>query len=200
MVYDYSNMLAYNEIKSKTVIVYNDEPHVVLSSDIAKRTKQKPVNQTKLKNLITGATVAVAFRQSDKVEEADLEKTEVEYAYHKPGKGGDEFWFIEPGNPSNRFQLDAELIGDVLDFIMPGEIAEGLVYEDNIISLNAPIKVFRRVKQAPPNIKGNTSAGGTKVVTLDTDYQLTTPLFIESGDTVEVNTQTGEYVTRTEKA
>lgn len=193
-------MLAYNEIKPKTVIVYENDPCLVLESDIAKRTKQKPVNQTKLKNLITGSTIAVAFRQSDKVEQADLERKEIEFSYHKPGKDGDEYWFIEPGNPKNRFQLDSELVADTLKFINSGETAEALLYDDEIIQIEPPIKVFRKVKSAPPNIKGNTSAGGNKVVVLDTGYNLTTPLFIEAGDTVEVNTQSGEYVTRTEKA
>jgi elongation factor P len=193
-------MLAYNEIKPKNIIVYNGEPHQVLESDIAKRTKQKPVNQTKLKNLATGSIVQVAFRQSDKVEEADITKQEIEFAYHKPGKDIDEYWFIEPGNPKNRFQLEPRLLDNIMDFIAEGEVVEALLYEAQIIQIEAPIKVFRTVKSAPPNIKGNTSAGGNKVVVLDTGYQLTTPLFIETGDTIEVNTQTGEYVTRIKKA
>lgn len=189
-------MLAYNEIKPKTFIVYDDQPHEVLTSDIAKRTKQKPVNQTKLRNIITGATIAVGFRQSDKVHEAEMEKRNVEYSFKK----GDETWFIEPGNPKKRFNLSDDVVGDTLQFIASGEICEALLYDDEIISLQAPIKVIRKVQSAPPNIKGNTSAGGNKVVVLDTGFNITTPLFIESGDTVEINTQTGEYVTRIEKA
>lgn len=192
-------MLAYNEVKPKVVIVYEDQPYMVLTSDIAKRTKQKPVNQTKLKNLITGSTISVAFRQSDKVEQANLEKRDIEFAYYKPSRSGDEYWFITPGNPSDRFQLNAEIVENLLDFIMPGEIAEALLYNDQIIAVEAPIKVNRLVQSAPPNIKGNTSSGGNKVVVLDTGYNLTTPLFIESGDVVEINTQTGDYVTRIEK-
>ena len=188
-------MLAYNEIKPKAIIIYDDEPHQVLTSDIAKRTKQKPVNQTKLRNLITGATLAVAFRQSDKVEAADLEKRDIEYSFSK----GSEHWFITPGKPGDRFALDNDTVGEVLDFIAAGETAEALLFDDEIISLSAPIKVIRKVASAPPNIKGNTSAGGNKVVVLDTGFNLTTPLFIESGDTVEINTQTGEYVTRISK-
>ena len=189
-------MLAYNEIKPKKVIVYNDQPHEVLTSDIAKRTKQKPVNQTKLRNLITGATVNIAFRQSDKVEEAELEKTELKFAYQKR----DELWFVNPDNPSDRYNLDHELVGNTLNYIKENEMVEAQWFDGEIIKINPPIKVHRTVKLAPPNIRGNTSAGGTKSVTLDTDHPITTPLFIETGDVIEINTETDEYVTRVSKA
>ena len=192
-------MLAYNELKPKVVFIYNDQPHMVVTSDIAKRTKQKPVNQAKIKNLITGATSAVGFRQSDKFEPAELDRTELEFAYQKANKDGSEFWFVNPNDPSDRQALDTDTVGEVINFLRPKDVVTAVSFDDQIISLEIPIKMNFKVKSAPPNIKGNTSAGGNKVVVLETGYNVTTPLFIESGDTVEINTETGEYVTRVEK-
>ena len=168
---------------------------MVVTSDIAKRTKQKPVNQAKIRNLITGAISAVGFRQSDKFEPAELNRTELEFAYQK----GDEFWFINPSDPSDRQALDSDTVGEVINYLRPKDVVTAVSFDDQIISLEVPIKMNFKVKSAPPNIRGNTSGGGNKVVVLETGYNVTTPLFIESGDTIEINTETGEYVTRVEK-
>ena len=68
--------------------------------------------------------------------------------------------------------------------------------DDKPVSLELPIKVSLKVDQAPPNLKGDTAQGGTKEVTLETGARIKTPMFVESGNTVEINTQTGEYVRR----
>lgn len=189
-------MLSYNQIKPKTIIVYQGEPYLVLESDIAKRTKQKPVNQTKLKNLKSGSVIAESFHQKDVVEEADIEKRELKFAYQKR----DEVWFTHPDDPSNRIQLNADDVEHELQYIKEGDIISALYFEDEIIGIEIPIKVQLKVTMAPPNIKGNTAQGGTKRVTLETGLMVDTPLFIETGDIIEVNTDTGAYATRVEKA
>ena len=73
---------------------------------------------------------------------------------------------------------------------------EGLFFNDKPIGVKLPIKVALKVTEAPPNMRGNTSQGGNKLVTLETGATMSTPLFVEEGDTIEVNTETGEYVSR----
>jgi len=188
-------MLNYNEILPRKYIVLENEPYEVLSSNTAKKDRQKPVNKTKLKNLLNGRVVEQAFHQSDKVQEADINKRAVKYLYSNKG----EFWFSNPENPQDRFKLTEEVIGESALFMKENSELTGLTFNDSIIGISLPIKMEFKVEEAPPGIKGNTAQGGSKVVTLETGKTVSTPLFINEGDIVRINTETGEYVERVEK-
>jgi elongation factor P len=104
--------------------------------------------------------------------------------------------FCDASNPSNRFSLPEAVLDDKLGYILENTIVDAIEFDSEIISIQLPNKVNLRVAEAPPNIKGNTSAGGNKVVTLETGLRVTTPLFINVGDVIRVNTQTGAYSER----
>ena len=188
--------LNYNEIKEKKIIIYNSEPYEVIDSHVARKQANKPQNQTKLKSLISGKTVSVAFHASDTAEQADIERRDVKFLYHNRG----EFWFCSPNDPKNRFKLDESIIGDKSKFFKENSIVVALVWdngdEEKIIQIDLPIKVEFEVKEAPPAVKGNTAQGGNKVVTLENGTTINTPMFINPGDIVVVNTEKGEYVER----
>ena len=74
------------------------------------------------------------------------------------------------------------------------------MFKDQIVNIGLPIKIYLKVKEAPPGVKGDRSQGGTKAVTLETGAVVQVPLFVETGDTIEVNTETGEYTRRIEKS
>ncbi len=188
-------MLNYNEILPRKYIVLENEPYEVLSSNTAKKNRQKPVNQTKLKNLINGRVVEQAFHQSDKVQEANISKKTIKYLYSNKG----EFWFSDPKNPKDRFQLSEETIGDSSKYIKENSELIGLAFDDDIIGISLPIKIELEVTEAPPGIRGNTAQGGSKVVVLETGTSVSTPLFINEGDIIRINTETGQYVERVEK-
>ena len=186
-------MLSYTEIKPGAIIIVDNDPYeVVWTSGVVKKQRQKPHNTAKLKNLKTGSTIEKTFTQSDKIKEAELQKQPLKYLYKKR----DEFWFCEPDNPKNRFMLKEEILGEKIFFMKPNDIVEALLFDDDILTIILPIKVVLEVVEAPPNIKGNTAQGGTKVCTLETGLKVTTPLFIEQGDKIVINTQTKEYVER----
>lgn len=189
-------MLSYNEITTGSVIVFNSEPCKVLSHHVFRMQQRKPVNVTKLKNLKTGKVIEHSFHQNDKVEEADLQKKPVVFIYESKG----EYMFHDADNPSARFPLSEELIGTGVKFLKVKESYEALLFNDEIIGLEIPIKMQLTVTEAPPAVRGNTAQGATKVVTLETGATVTCPLFINEGDCIEVNTQTGEYASRVEKA
>jgi len=185
-------MLSYSEIKPKKFIVWNDEPYEVLEAKVFRKQQMKPQNVTKLRNLISGKVVENSFHQNEKVAEADINKQEAKYLYQNRG----EFWFCEPNNPSNRFQIPTEIISDGFKFVKPNSIISLLYFGDQIIGLEIPIKVELKVVEAPPAIKGNTVSGGTKQVTLETGAVINTPMFINEGEIIRVNTETGEYAER----
>src|ERR1700756_5474631 len=95
-------MLEYNEITERKYIILDDEPWEVLSSHVFRKQQRKPVNATKLKNLITGKVTEHSYHQSEKVEEAEIEKREVKYLYNSRN----EFWFTDPNDQSKRFKVE----------------------------------------------------------------------------------------------
>lgn len=189
-------VLAYNEITPKKVIIFNDEPCVVLSYHVFRKQQRKPVNITKLKGLKSGRVVEQTFHQNETAEEADLEKRPITFIYKKPG----EYWFHVTGQPGERFALSEDLIGDQGRFIKERTELDALVFEDEVIGVRIPIKVDLKVTEATPAVKGNTSSGATKEVKVETGATLQVPQFINEGDIISINTETGSYSERMEKA
>jgi len=189
-------ILSYNEITQKKVIVYNNEPYEVLSSHVFRMQQRKPVNQTKLRHLVSGKVLEISFHQSESVPEADIGNMEATYLYTNRG----ESWFAESGNPKNRFSFPEEAIHEKVQWLTQNTNVDVLLYNDKPMNISIPVKVDLKVKEAPPAVKGDTATGGDKKVVLESDAVVTCPLFINEGDILRINTDTGEYVERVEKA
>jgi len=193
-------VLAYNQITPKTYIIYEDEPWEVVSSEVSRKQANKPVNRTKIKNLISGRVIEHTFHASDKVKEAEIQSRPIQYIYNNHG----EYWFHEEDAPAKRFSLPKDVIGDKVKFLKENTRINALMFtnkegEEKVIDIKVPIKVELKVTEAPPSIKGDTVSGGNKQVTLETGAVINTPLFINEGDVVVVNTETEQYVSRGEK-
>ena len=185
-------MLEYNEITIGKFIIHDKEPWEVLSSHVFRKQQRKPVNATKLKNLLSGRVTEYSFHVSDKAEEAEIESKDIKFIYEARG----EYWFHEDGQPSKRFFLKADQVGFGVKFLKKDAIAKALIFNDKIFSVKLPIKVELKVVEAPPGTKGNTAQGGNKVVKVETGANVNTPLFVNEGDTIRVNTENGDYVDR----
>ena len=189
--------LEYSEIRSGKIILHDDEPCEVIDSHVARTQQRKPQNQVKLRSLISGKVFPATYHVSDKADEADIEKRDVKFLYQNKG----EFWFCNPTNPADRFKLDENLLGNSAKFLKANEIVSALVWtneddEEKTIGLKLPIKMEFKVKEAPPAVRGDTSKSGNKNIILENGTTLSTPMFINEGDTIRVNTETGEYVER----
>jgi len=188
-------MISYTELKpGKILDLDNESFEIVWTSGVVKKQRQKPHNTAKMRNLRSGATVERTFTQSDKVNEAELETKKIKYLYTNPKNN--EVMFCDPSNPSDRFVLTDGVLSNKLDYILENSVVEALEFNGDIISIKLPNKVNLKVAEAPPNIKGNTSAGGDKVIILETGLRVTTPLFVNIGDIIRVNTETGAYSER----
>lgn len=187
--------LSYSEITPKKIIEHNGEPHMVLSSHVFRKQQRKPVNQTKLRNLKSGKVVEISFHQAETVTEADIEKQELTYIYTNRG----ESWFHEVGNPGKRMSLPESQVEEQIKWIKEKTDVTAVLWNEEVIGIQIPIKVDLLVKEAPPAVKGNTAQGGSKQVVLETGAVVSTPLFINEGDVVRVNTETGEYTERVDK-
>jgi len=192
-------MLEYSDIRTGKIIIYEDEPCEVLDNHVARTQQRKPQNQVKLKSLVSGRTWNTVFHAADKAEEADIIKRDVKFLYANKG----EYWFSNPDKPSERFQISEKIIGDSGKYLKANENATALVWdnddEEQIIKISLPVKMQFMVKEAPPSIRGNTANGGGKLATLENGVKITVPFFIEMGDSIVVNTESGEYVERVSK-
>jgi elongation factor P len=188
--------LGVNDLKPKTYILFEDQPCIVLETHHLKMQQRRPVVQTRFRNLLNGKVLERNFAQSDVFEEADVARRQVKFLYaHR-----DQFWFADPNDPSKRFELSAELIGNQARFLKPNTILDALSWNDTVINISLPIKMEFEVVEAPPAIRGDTATGGTKQITLDTGATINAPLFIQQGERIIVNTETGEYVERAKEA
>jgi len=181
----------YSELRKGLIIIYNNQLYETMEASAMFKARGSSVMQAKLKNLTTGAVTSQTFRGSDFFEEVELTKLKAKFIYfHK-----DKYIFSECNNPSKRFELTKEKIGND-KFLKSNQEVEALIFENEIISISMPIKVILKVDQAPPGVKGDRAQAGNKIVILETGAELSVPLFVEEGDLIEVNTEKEEYIRR----
>ncbi len=188
-------MLTYFDLRKGVRFILDGQPYEVLDFKQIGKAQDVVVARVKIKNLVNGKIFERSFHQDETFEEAEIEKVAVKFIFQKRGK----YNFCEVENPSKRFELEEEKIGEGVKFLKPGLILDGLKFKDKIINVTLPIKVKLKVVEAPPGIRGDRSQPGTKQVTLETGAKINVPLFVEAGDIIEVNTETGEYVRRVEE-
>ncbi|MDP3901591.1 MAG: elongation factor P [bacterium] len=189
-------MLTYNDLKTGTVFVLDGEPYEVLSYEFLRMQQRKPVAKTKIRNLINGKIVERNFHQSESFEEAEIDKVPIKYLYNHR----DEYWFCDKDNPAHRFSLSRESLGSQIDFVKPNSEVLSLKFGEKFIGIKPPIKVDLEVKETPPGERGDTATGGKKAAILETGAVVQVPLFINIGDVIRVNSESGEYVERAEKS
>jgi len=192
-------MLEYSDIRERKIIIYEDEPCEVMENHVARTQQRKPQNQVKLKSLLSGRTWNTVFHASDKAEEAEISKKDVKFLYSTKN----EYWFCDPSDPKDRFKIDEKIIGETAKFLKTNENVTALIWDNDggeqIIKISLPIKMEFLIKEAPPSIRGNTANGGGKLAVLENGVKISVPFFVEVGDKVVVNTETGEYVERVSK-
>lgn len=187
--------LSYTDLKKGLLIVYQGDPYEVIEANFLRMQQRKAVVQTKIRNLITGKVLDRNWQPSDQVEEAEVKKEPAMFIYGHRG----EFWFHGEGNPKDRFSLPGDILGNAGQFLKGNTPVTAVWFGEKVIKVMLPVKIDLEVTEAPPAIRGNTAQGGTKQVTLEEGATTNVPLFINQGDIVRVNTETGEYVERVEK-
>lgn len=181
-----------NDIKIGMTIIYNGEPHRVMIANFVRMQQRKPVMQTKLKNLITGKMVEYSFKQGERVETGDVDRQKSSFLY----VAGDEYVFMNNEN-YEQVSLSKEQVGEAANFLKEGLEVSLISFDNRIINLELPVKLEFKVISAPEGMKGDTAQGRvTKMAEIETGAKIVVPLFVKEGDTIRVNTESGEYVER----
>ena len=181
-------MYVISELKPGRAIQMEGIPYLILTSQFGRKSQSKANMQCKLKNLRTGAIVAHNFQGSEQVEPADIGFRHVQFLYKNDGR----YSFMDLQN-YDQFELSEETIGDASQYLIDGQEVDALLFEEHPIGIQLPSTVALKVVETTPGVKGDTATGGTKSATLSSGLTLHVPLFVNEGDTVRVNTETGEY-------
>jgi elongation factor P len=184
-------MLGIKDIRKGRTIVLDGEPYVVMSSEFSRKQQRRPVVRCSLRHLVTGKTREHTFMQSDRIEEAAIERAAWQFLYGS----GDTYTFMN-ATTYDQTELAEPVVGDVGWLLLPGQTVDVVLFEGKAVAVELPIKIDRRVESAPPGIKGDTSANVMKEVVIEGGATIKAPLFIKAGDVIRIDTRTGEYVER----
>jgi elongation factor P len=147
--------------------------------------------RTKLKNVRTGAVLERTFRADEKVEQAVIDKREMQYLY----RDGEQYVFMD--NVSyDQLHVEAQALGDAARFVKEGDSAVLSLYNGEIVGVDLPAAVELTVAETEPGLQGDRVSGARKPATLETGIVLQVPLFVNPGDRIKVDTRSGEYLTR----
>jgi elongation factor P len=182
-----------NDLKKLgTVIKINNNPHVVIESQHSKTARSKACVRTKLKNLITNATLEKTFNASDKIESADIERTKASFLY----SDNNEAFFMD-SNTYEQLALPINIVSEQINFLKEGQEVSVMLYENRPISIILPTKIELKITETEPATRGDTAQGSvTKKAKLETGAVINVPIFVQQDEMVRVNTEAGEYVER----
>ena len=184
-------MFSASDLRKGLKIQIDGEPFIITEFEFSKPGKGQALYRCKLRNMISGNQFTQTYRSNDKFEKADLEERKMQYPYNQ----GQEYHFMDTENYEQLF-LTTEQLGDNINYLVDNMEVQVLFFGTRPIDVSLPIFVNLTVTKADPWARGDTSGTDTKPVTVETGYQLNVPPFVEEGDKIQIDTRTGEYVTR----
>ncbi|PIP65438.1 elongation factor P [Candidatus Peregrinibacteria bacterium CG10_big_fil_rev_8_21_14_0_10_49_16] len=186
-------MYDITDLKPGRAVNLDGTPYLVISSKFGRKSQSKANMQCKLKNLLTGAIIAQNFQGSEKIEPADVGYRRVQYLYND----GTMFTFMNLDD-YDQFSLSEDTIGDAVSYLVEGGEVDAVIFNGQTIGIQLKPTVDMKIAETMPGVKGDTATGGTKPATLESGVVVNVPLFLHEGDTVRVNTETGQYMMRVE--
>lgn len=185
--------LGLNDLKPGVIFKLNGEPHVVLTSHFMRTAQRKPVRQSKVKSLVSGKVLDMNFNFNAKYEEADVTRSSASVLFKD--KTGFTFMDIES---YEQFSISLEDLGDQAKYLKEGIEVIIVRFEGTPISVELPKKINLKIIETADAVARGDTAQGTvlKEAKLETGYSVKVPLFIKNGETIRINTDTGEYVER----
>jgi len=185
-------LISTSDFKKGKKIEFKNEPCEIVDFQHVKIGRGGAIVRTKLKSLRTGNILEHTFRAGEKVETPQLEQKEMQYLYAQ-----DELYYFMDMETYEQIPLTAEQLGDAKKFIKENMLVGILYYNKSPLTVAIPIFVELVVaKTAPAGFKGDTASGGNKPATLETGAIIKVPFHINEGDTIKIDTRTGEYIER----
>lgn len=184
-------MIDAGELRPGNTVERNGELYQVLSFDHIKMGRGTAIVRTKFKNLGTGAVTEETFRPEEKFARARIERNEGQYLYADGGN-----YVVMDSRTYEQHTVGPDTMGDALKWLKDGENLYLMMYDGKVIAVELPIAVDLEVTYTEPGFAGDTATGGTKPATVETGANVDVPLFVETGETIRVDTRTGRYMER----
>ena len=183
-------MKTAQELRAGNVINVSGEPMVILKAEYSRSGRNGSVVKMKMKNLLTDSAKEWVYAADDKFDQIILDRKEVTYSYFS-----DPMYVFMDGE-YNQYEIEAECMGDALNYIEDGMPCEVVFYNEKAISVELPNTIVREVIYTEPAVRGDTSGKVMKPAKLSTGFELPVSAFIEIGDKIEIDTRTNEFKKR----
>lgn len=184
-------MYTCSDLKKGLKILIDGEPHVIAQFDFTKPGKGQALYKCKLRNMLTGALFDRTYRSGESFEPASLMEADMQYLYM------DEVGYVFMDQKTyDQTTITEDVLGDDRYFLIDNMEVKVLMFGERGIGVTLPNFVNLRVTQSDPWVKGDTAAGNNKPATVESGYTLQVPSFVEEGVLIQIDTRTGEYVTR----
>ena len=175
------------EIRAGNVIMQGKDPMVVLKTEYSRGGRNSATVRMKLKSLLNNFNTEVVYKADDKIDQIVLDKKECTYSYFADPM------YVCMDSEYNQYEVEAENMGDSLNYLEDGMPLEVVFYDGKAISVELPTSVEREITWTEPAVKGDTSGKVLKPAKISTGFDIGVPIFVEQGDRVEIDTRTGEY-------
>jgi elongation factor P len=183
-------MKTAQELRAGNVIMVGIEPMVILKAEYSRSGRNGSVVKMKMKNLLTESAKETVFSADDKFDQIMLDRKEVTYSYFA------EPMYVFMDGEYNQYEIEAESMGDTINYIEDGMPCEVVFYNDKAISVELPNTIVREVIYTEPAVRGDTSGKVMKPAKINTGFELPVAAFIEIGDKIEIDTRTNEFKKR----
>ena len=175
------------DVRAGNVIMIGSNPMVVQKAEFSKSGRNASVVKMKLRNLLSGGGTETVYRADEKFDVIQLERKEVTYSYFADPM------YVFMDEEFNQYDVEKENMEDALPYLEDGLACELTFYDGKAISVELPTSVVREVKYTEPAVKGDTSGKVTKPAKIASGFEVQVPLFVNTGDKIEIDTRTGEY-------
>ena len=184
-------MVSAGDFKNGVTFEMEGNVYSVVQFQHVKPGKGAAFVRTKIRNVITGGVTERTFCPTEKYPKAHIETKQMEYLY----SDGDLYYFMDPDS-YEQIPLNYEQVEEALKFLKENDVATIRSYKGQAFSVAAPNFVELLITKCEPGVKGDTATGATKPATVETGATINVPLFVNEGDTIRVDTRTGEYMER----
>ena len=184
-------MIDVNALRKGTTFTRDNEIFKVVDYSHNKTARGSATIRVKIRNLRTGSLVERTFNGGERVEDVRLDHAEAEYLYNDG-----EFYYFMDTETYEQPAITAERLTDFIPYLTENMVVKMSSYDNELLDLEIPITVELEVTEAEPGFAGDTAQGATKQVTVSTGLTVQTPLFVNIGDVIRIDTRTGEYITR----
>lgn len=184
-------MIDVNELRNGVTFMLEGDLYKVVEYSHHKPGRGKATIRTKVRNLRSGAVLEKSFNSGDRVQDIRLDHHIVQFLY----QDGELFHFMDT-ETYEQPALNASMLGETINYLTEGLEVKLTFYQEEALDIELPTAVDLKIEESELAIKGDTATGANKTVTTQTGLKVQVPLFVEAGDTIRVDTRTGNYLTR----